>query len=96
MPLVTELIGILINLKYPRFDADNDSVVVKQSASVMVATFLGLLMMFVTVFLALVMILWVGQTAGLAIVDAVYVVLALLLCFVIAARGDREYSKLAV
>ena len=49
MPLVTELIGILINLKYPRFDADNDSVVVKQSASVMVATFLGLGMVLFTI-----------------------------------------------
>ena len=94
MPLVTELIGILINLKYPRFDADNDSVVVKQSASVMVATFLGLGMVLLTVSLIFAMVFWMGQMMGLLIVDAVYVAAALILYFVVATRGEKKYLKL--
>ena len=94
MPLVTELIGILINLKYPRFDADNDSVVVKQSASVMVATFLGLGMVLLTVSLIFAMVFWTGQIMGLLIVDAVYVTAALILYFVVATRGEKKYLKL--
>lgn len=95
MPLVTELIGILINLKYPRFDADNDSVVVKQSASVMVATFLGLGMVLFTVSLIFAMVFWTGQIMGLLIVDAVYVIAALILYFVVATRGEKKYMKLS-
>ena len=94
MPLVTELIGILINLKYPRFDADNDTVVVRQSASVMVATFLGLGMVIVTISLTFAIIFLAGQTAGLAMMDAVYVIVASFLYFVIAMRGDEKYLKL--
>lgn len=94
MPLVTELIGILINLKYPRFDADSDTVVVRQSASVMVATFLGLGMVLVTISLTFAIIFLAGQTAGLAMMDAIYVVVALFLYFAIAMRGDEKYSKL--
>ena len=94
MPLVTELIGILINLKYPRFDADNDTVVVRQSASVMVATFLGLGMVFATISMTFTTIFLAGQTAGLAIMDAVYVIVAFYLYFTIVMRGDEKYLKL--
>ena len=94
MPLVTELIGILINLKYPRFDAENDAVVVKQSASVMVATFLGLGMLLVTAALVFATIFLAGQTAGLAIMDATYLIIALFLYFVVVSRGEEKYLKL--
>lgn len=94
MPLVTELIGILINLKYPQFDADNDSVVVKQSASVMVATFLGLGMVLFTISFIFATVFLAGQIAGLLIVDAVYVIVALFLYFVVAMRGEEKYRKL--
>lgn len=96
MPLVTELIGILINLKYPRFDADNDTVVVRQSASVMVATFLGLGMVLMTISLTFATIFIAGQTAGLLIMDAIYVIVALFLYFAMAMRGDEKYMKLVV
>ena len=96
MPLATELIGILINLKYPRFDADNDAVVVRQSASVMVATFLGLGMMLATVALTFGAVFLTGQTAGMAIVDGVYVAMALVLYLVIVTQGERKYLKLGV
>lgn len=94
IPLATELIGILINLKYPRFDADNDTVVVRQSASVMVATFLGLGMVLVTISLTFATIFIAGQTAGLAMMDAIYVIVSLFLYFVIAMQGDEKYLKI--
>ena len=42
IPLLSETIGIVINLKYPKMDAQNDTEVVKQSMSTMIATFLGM------------------------------------------------------
>ncbi|MBR2641201.1 hypothetical protein IKD49_01935 [Candidatus Saccharibacteria bacterium] len=94
LPLVTELIGILINLKYPRFNADNDTVVVRQSASVMVATFIGLGMVLVTISLTFATVFLTGQIVGLAIMDAVYVIVALFLYFAISMRGDEKYLRL--
>jgi ABC-2 type transport system permease protein len=42
LPLVSQTLGILINLKYPKMDATNDSEVVKQSFSASIAVFAGL------------------------------------------------------
>lgn len=95
MPFVTEMIGILINLKYARFDSENDAVVVKQSASVMTATFIGLGMVLLTVGLTIAIVLLAGQTVGLLIIDAVYVIVALFLYLAIVTRGDGKYLKLA-
>lgn len=96
LPLVTELIGILIDLKYARFDAESDAVVVKQSAGVLVATFLGLGMVLFTISLTFVVVFIAGQTAGLLMMDAIFVVVAAFLYFVIATRGEEKYKKLTV
>ncbi len=95
MPLVTELIGILINLKYARFDSENDAVVVKQSASVMVATFLGLGMLLFAVGLTIAVVLLAGQVVGLLIMDAVFVIVSAFLYFAVATRGEEKYLKLS-
>lgn len=42
IPTFTALIGILMNLKYPKMDATSDTEVVKQSMSSMVAVFIGM------------------------------------------------------
>ncbi len=94
MPLVTELIGILINLKYPRFDADNDAVVVKQSASVMVATFLGLGMVLATISATFATVYFTNQIIGLMMIDLVYTVLTIILYAIIATKGEKRYLKL--
>lgn len=94
MPLVTELIGILIDLKYARFDAESDAVVVKQSAGVMVATFLGLGMVLITISLTFAIVFLAGQVVGLTIMDAVFIIISLFLYFVIATRGEEKYMKL--
>ena len=94
LPLVTELIGILIDLKYARFDAETDAVVVKQSAGMMVATFLGLGMVLTTISLTFGTVFLAGQTVGLLIMDAIFAIVALFLYLVIAARGEEKILKL--
>ena len=42
MPTFTALVGILMNLKYPKMDATSDTEVVKQSMSSAVSIFIGL------------------------------------------------------
>ena len=42
MPTFTALIGLLMNLKYPKMNATNDTEVVKQSMSSMISVFIGI------------------------------------------------------
>lgn len=42
LPLISETIGIIVNLKYPRMDAQNDTEVVKQSMSSSISVFIGM------------------------------------------------------
>lgn len=51
LPLISSTIGILVNLKYPRMDAKNDTEVVKQSMSSTVSVFIGLALIGITLFL---------------------------------------------
>ena len=94
-PMLTEMIGVLIDLKYARFNAESDAVVVKQSAGVMVATFLGLGMVLVSISLLFTLVFLAGQTTGLIILDAVFVIVSAFLYFVIATHGEEKYQKLS-
>lgn len=51
LPLVSETVGIIINLKYPRMDAKNDTEVVKQSLSSSISVFAGMGIIAVTLFI---------------------------------------------
>ena len=51
IPLTAETMGIIINLKYPRMDAKNDTEVVKQSMSSAISVFLGMGIISITLFL---------------------------------------------
>ena len=51
LPLIAETIGIIINLKYPRMDAKNDTEVVKQSMSSTISVFIGMVMIGINIFL---------------------------------------------
>ena len=54
MPTFTALVGLLMNLKYPKMDATSDTEVVKQSMSSALSVFIG---MFVGMLLIAVMII---------------------------------------
>ena len=51
LPFVSETLGIIVNLKYPRMDAKNDTEVVKQSMSSSVSVFAGMAMIGITLYL---------------------------------------------
>ena len=94
IPLVTESIGILIDLKYARFHADSETEVVKQSPGVMISSFLGLGMTVVSISLLFAAVWLAGQLAGLAIMDGVFIAIFSMLYLTIATRGEQKYQKL--
>ena len=51
LPVVSETIGIIINLKYPKMNAKSDTEVVKQSMSSMISVFLGMFLIGLTYYI---------------------------------------------
>ena len=51
LPLISATIGIIINLKFPKMDAQNDTEVVKQSRSSAIRVFIGMVLAGISVFL---------------------------------------------
>ena len=51
LPFLTQTIGIIVNLKYPRMDAKNDTEVVKQSISSAISVFIGMILFGATIFI---------------------------------------------
>lgn len=71
LPAITELFGILVDLKHAKFDAENETEVVKQSTGAMISTFFGMGGSMATISVAAVMVFMFGQTVALAVVDAI-------------------------
>ena len=51
LPLISETIGIIVNLKYPKMDAKNDTEAVKQNMSSTISVFIGMVIIAITIFL---------------------------------------------
>ena len=94
-PLATETLGILIDLKYARFDAENDSEIVKQSTGVLTASFVGLFSTIATISVSAVLVFLIGSESGMAIVDGVYVVIFLVLFSQLKKKGGKRFSQLS-
>ena len=90
LPLLAELIGIALNLKYPKMNAENDAEVVKQSISTLIATFLGMGITALTIFI-------VAQTlssgAPLDLVLGGGVVVSVLICTGLIIYVDKIGTK---
>ena len=90
LPLLAELIGIALNLKYPKMNAENDAEVVKQSVSTLIATFLGMGITALAIFI-------VAQTlssgAPLDLVLGGGVVVSILICTGLIIYVDKIGTK---
>ena len=95
IPLVTETIGILIDLKYANFNAESDTEIVKQSPGVMISSFLGLGSTIVSISILFASVFFAGQIAGLAIMDGIFIIIFLFLYLALATRGEQKYLNLS-
>ena len=97
LPLVSETIGIIVNLKYPKMDAENDTEVVKQSMSSMISVFIGMALSFITIFV-LVMLLNVGVSNILVLIlsNLFYMFIFGLLLIYLNKCGSRDFNRINV
>lgn len=95
LPLVSETIGILVNLKYPKMDAQNDTEVVKQSMSSMVAVLIGMGLTAITIYAIFKALSW-GISNNMIILEglSIYVVIYLVLLFYLKKKSEKYFNSI--
>ena len=93
--LFMALLGVVVNLHWPRLDYTNETVVIKQSASVMITMFSG---MGVVLLPALLYGLLLRRFMGLQLTLAIYAGLLAIACFVmydyLTHRAEKAFANL--
>ena len=97
LPLVAETIGIIVNLKYPKMDAQNDTQVVKQSMSSMIAVFIGMGMTGVVIYL-LVKLAQLNIATDLIILGglAFYTIVYICLLWYLNKKSVKDFNMINV
>ena len=97
LPLIAETIGILVNLKYPKMDAENDTEVVKQSMSSMIAVFLGMILTGLTI-VGLVIGIMRSISVDIIILIGliIYLLLYLILVLYLYKNSVKDFNKINV
>ena len=95
IPTFTAILGLLINLKYPKMDATSDTEVVKQSMSSMISVFIG---MFVAMLSIAVIIMCGTENLNLFIILEllVFSIIVLILWNVLKRYGVRRFKEINV
>ena len=96
MPTFTALIGILMNLKYPKMDATSDTEVVKQSMSSMIGVFSGMGILILSILL----VAHLSDKFSILTLLSAHVLLlsiiSIILYLYLTKRGINEYRKINV
>ena len=97
IPLVAETIGIIINLKYPKMDAENDTEVVKQSISTTIAVFIGMFLTAMTIFL---LVKGVMNNLNIDLLIFVgllfYTLVFIILMIYMNKKGVKEFNEIVI
>jgi len=97
LPLVAETIGILVNLKYPKMEYENDTEVVKQSISTTIAVFLGIFLTCLSVFLIVKgVIANMNIDIILLLGVLVYTLLFIILMIYMNKKSVKEFNEITI
>ena len=97
LPFIAELIGIMANLKYPKMDATNDTEIVKQSMSSMIAVFIGMgLAMLSSTFLIGLAIAGLSNTIIQLLFLIIFTIVAALLWLRLTKISDKRFDEIQV
>lgn len=96
MPLVSHLLGIIINLKHPKLDAENTAEVVKQSTSSFIAVMLGMFILMITIGISIAMATMLPAVIVLLILTIVFGLIDLILYLILKTVGVKNFNKLSI
>ena len=96
IPLVSHFIGIIVNLRFPRLDFENEAEVVKQSVSSFVSVMVGMILAVTTVFILVKIIGNINQIIILLIATILYIIIDTVLYIYLIKKGTKEFKKLSI
>ena len=96
VPLVSHYIGLLINLKFPKLDAENSTQVVKQSTSSLVSVLMGMVLLILSIYIILKIVGVIDSTLLLLIATLIYLVIDFILYLLTVKIGVKEFDKLTI
>ena len=96
MPLISHLVGIIINLKYPKLEWESPAEAVKQSTSSFIAVMLGMVILMVTVGISFALIGNVLPIIALLIAIGVSALINLILYLYLTKRSVKDFNNLSL
>ena len=97
LPLVSELIGIIMNLKYPKLDATNPTEVVKQSMSSMLSVFIGMGLIAATLFILIKLLAQnLNTNLILLIFTGIYSLISIILLYLLEKNSSKQFNSLDI
>lgn len=96
MPLISHLVGIIINLKYPKLEWESPAEAVKQSTSSFIAVMLGMVILMVTVGISFALIGNVLPIIALLIAIGISALINLILYLYLTKRSVKDFNNLSL
>lgn len=96
LPLISHFLGLIINLKYPKLDAENSAEVVKQSTSSFIAVMLGMGLLIVFITLTTVLGVFLNETIILLIFTVFYALVNFGLYTYLTKKSVKEFDSLSI
>ena len=96
IPLVSHLIGLIMNLKYPKLDFENSAEAVKQSTSSFLSVMTGMLLLIGTVILIVKLIKKIAAYKVLIILFIVYTLVDIILYLYLTKVSIKDFDKLSI
>ena len=94
VPTVSELIGIIINIKFPKFDATNDTEVVKQSLSSLVSVLIGMGVLGVIIFSVYKMFVNnISTNYIIIILLSTFILITIILFYILTKITDKNFKN---
>ena len=94
IPLVSHYIGLIVNLKYPKFDWENTSEVVKQSMSSFIAVTIGMVLFIISYITITKFIGHISSISILIISIIAYIIIDIILHMYLVTKGSKILNKL--
>ena len=95
IPLVSHFIGLIVNLKYPKLDAENNAEVAKQSASSFISVMIGMGLLITSIIIIVNIVSRINATLLLLIFVFVYVILDIILYLYLINKGVIKFNNLS-
>lgn len=93
---INATIGLIVNLKYPKMNASNDTEIVKQSISSVISVFIGMFIVFISIVSAIYLNKYYSLDYILLINITVLLIIALISYILLIKWGEKEYKQINV